>query len=90
MVTRCPASCQCQLGPGNAQRRRVDCTRPAFGSYRDGWEIIRRAASKDKELVIIEGYSHYDLYDKPEPVSEVLAKLVPFFKKHVPSSCFGF
>lgn len=55
----------------------------AFGSYRDGWEIIRRAASKDKELVIVEGYSHYDLYDRPEPVAQALAKLVPFFKKHL-------
>ncbi|MCA2264240.1 alpha/beta hydrolase [Mycobacterium marseillense] len=55
----------------------------AFGAYRDGFEIVRRAASKDKDLVIVEGYSHYDLYDKPEPVSQALAKLVPFYKKHL-------
>jgi uncharacterized protein len=55
----------------------------AFGAYRDGLEIIRRAASKDKELVVIEGYSHYELYDQPEPVSQALAKLIPFYKKHL-------
>lgn len=55
----------------------------AFGAYNDGCEIIRRAASTDKELVVIEGYSHYDLYDKPEPVTQALAKLVPFYKKHL-------
>ena len=54
-----------------------------FGAYRDGCEIIGRAASKEKELVVVKGWSHYDLYDKPEPVSQVLAKLIPFYKKHL-------
>jgi len=35
-----------------------------------------------KELVVAEGFSHYDLYDKPEPVGLALAR-VPFFKKHL-------
>lgn len=55
----------------------------AFGAYRDGCEIVRRAASKDKELVVVQGWSHYDLYDKPEPTSQALAKLVPFYKKNL-------
>ncbi|ART73874.1 alpha/beta hydrolase [Mycobacterium dioxanotrophicus] len=55
----------------------------AFGAYRDGLEAYRRAASKDKELVVAEGFSHYDLYDKPEPVALALAGVVPFFKKHL-------
>lgn len=55
----------------------------AFGAYRDGCEIIERAASKKKELVVVEGWSHYDLYDKPEPVEQALAKLVPFFKENL-------
>ena len=57
----------------------------AFGAYRDGCEIIGRAASKTKELVVVEGWSHYDLYDKPEPVSQALAKLVPFYKESLGS-----
>jgi fermentation-respiration switch protein FrsA (DUF1100 family) len=55
----------------------------AFGAYRDGCEIIGRAASKKKELVVVQGWSHYDLYDKPEPVAQALAKLVPFYKQHL-------
>ena len=52
-----------------------------FGAYRDGWEIYSRAASADKRIVVAEGWSHYDLYDKPEPVAIAMAKLVPFFKE---------
>lgn len=55
----------------------------AFGAYRDGCEIIGRAASKKKDLVVVEGWSHYDLYDKPEPVAQALAKLIPFYKEHL-------
>jgi fermentation-respiration switch protein FrsA (DUF1100 family) len=51
-----------------------------FGAYRDGWEIYGRAASTDKHMVVVEGWSHYDLYDKPEPVGIAMAKVVPFFK----------
>lgn len=56
-----------------------------FGAYRDGWEIYSRAASKDKHILVAEGYSHYDLYDKPEPVSQALSQLIPFYKKHLGS-----
>jgi fermentation-respiration switch protein FrsA (DUF1100 family) len=56
----------------------------AFGAYRDGMEIYGRAtASKDRQLVSLEDWSHYDLYDKPEPVRLALEKLVPFFKMHL-------
>lgn len=51
-----------------------------FGAYRDGSEIVGRAASKRKELVVLPGASHYDLYDRPGPVGAALAKLVPFFR----------
>lgn len=55
----------------------------AFGAYRDGMEIYRRAPSADKQLLVLEGVSHYDLYDRPEPTSQALAELVPFFGKHL-------
>lgn len=54
-----------------------------FGSYRDSLEIYGRARSENKELVIVEGWSHYDLYDKPEPVAQALAKIIPFFQKNI-------
>ena len=31
----------------------------------------------------LEDWSHYDLYDKPEPVGLALDRLVPFFKTHL-------
>lgn len=51
-----------------------------FGAYRDGWEIYGRAASKDKHIVVAEGWSHYDLYDKPEPIAIAMTRIVPFFR----------
>lgn len=54
-----------------------------FGAYRDGLEIIRRARSEKKELVIAEGWSHYELYDQPEPVKIALDKLIPFYKENL-------
>ncbi|NIF07114.1 alpha/beta hydrolase [Chryseobacterium sp. Tr-659] len=54
-----------------------------FGAYRDGFEIVRRAASQKKELLIVEGYSHYDLYDQPEPVKQALEKVIPFFRENL-------
>lgn len=56
----------------------------AFGAYRDGIEIYGRAtASKDRQLVSLEDWSHYDIYDKPEPVGLALEKMTPFLKKHL-------
>lgn len=55
----------------------------AFGAYRDGWEIYGRAASQHKEIVVAEGWSHYDLYDKPEPVALAMARVIPFFQNHL-------
>ena len=54
-----------------------------FGAYRDGFEIINHAASTNKELVVVEGWSHYDLYDKPEPVKVALDKLIPFYQANL-------
>lgn len=55
----------------------------AFGAYRDGWEVYGRAASKAKQIFVAEGWSHYDLYDQPEPVALAMAQVVPFFKQHL-------
>ena len=54
-----------------------------FGAYRDGLEIYARAASRVKELVVVEGASHYELYDQPGPVGQALTKLVPFFQTNL-------
>lgn len=53
----------------------------SFGAYRNGWEIYSRAASANKHIVVAQGWSHYDLYDKPEPVAITMAKVAPFFTR---------
>lgn len=55
----------------------------AFGSHRDGYELFNKAASKDKNLLVVKGASHYDLYDQPEPVAKALDKIIPFFQKYL-------
>lgn len=55
----------------------------AFGAYRDGVEIHGRAASRDKHLVVIEGASHYDLYDAPQATRQALDRVVPFLRQHL-------
>ncbi len=55
----------------------------AFGSYRDGHELYNKAASKKKDLFIIEGASHYDLYDKEELVKKAVEKLEAFYKENL-------
>lgn len=55
----------------------------AFGSYRDGHELYEKAASGKKDLYILEGVSHYDLYDQPEPVRKAVEKLEAFYKENL-------
>ncbi|NQD63487.1 alpha/beta hydrolase, partial [Enterobacter sp. CM29] len=40
-------------------------------------------AKEPKELVIIPGASHFDLYDKPQFVNPALNKLAEFFSKNL-------
>ena len=54
-----------------------------FGSYRDSLEIYGRARSENKQLLILEGWSHFDIYDKSEPVAQALAKLIPFYQTYL-------
>lgn len=53
----------------------------AFGSYHFAYQLFDKAYTKDKKLHIVEGASHYDLYDQPKPVNEALSGLIPFFKE---------
>ncbi|MEV6906719.1 alpha/beta hydrolase [Amycolatopsis sp. NPDC051071] len=54
-----------------------------FGSYRDGFELFDRARSEKKDIFIVQGASHYDLYDQPKYVDQALAKLGTFFEKNL-------
>jgi len=43
-------------------------------------KFIDQAASKKKEIYVVKGATHIDLYDKEAPVGEAVAKLGSFFK----------
>jgi fermentation-respiration switch protein FrsA (DUF1100 family) len=54
----------------------------SFGSYRDGYELFRRADC-DKSLRVVEGAGHYDLYDVPRYVDQAASALGAFFDAHL-------
>ena len=45
-------------------------------------EAVARAR-EPKEVFVIDGATHIDLYDKPEFVPQVVAKLTDFYAKHL-------
>ncbi|EPP5327809.1 alpha/beta hydrolase [Vibrio alginolyticus] len=56
----------------------------AFGAYRDGQEIYGRSVqSKDRQLVNLENWSHYELYDHPEAVGIAMDKVSAFLETHL-------
>ncbi|MFT4242612.1 MAG: alpha/beta hydrolase [Acidovorax sp.] len=54
----------------------------AFGSMKDGRELYERVKG-EKDLYVVDGATHYDLYDQPEATDKAVAKLAPFYKKHL-------
>ncbi|MBX8536504.1 alpha/beta hydrolase [Pseudomonas cichorii] len=46
-------------------------------------EAAYAKAQQPKELVVIPGASHFDLYDKPQYVNPAVTKLTEFFGKHL-------
>ncbi len=49
---------------------------------KDGQELYARVTS-EKDLFVVPGATHYDLYDRPEPVAKAAEKLVAFYRKHL-------
>lgn len=54
----------------------------SFGSYRDGHELYRRARG-EKDLLVVDGASHYDLYDQSRFVDQAVARLSAFYGTHL-------
>ncbi len=46
-------------------------------------ELYHRAASADKDLLIVEGGTHMAMYDQPAMVDAAMRKLGPFYKQHL-------
>lgn len=61
----------------------VGSVQGGFGSYKDGHELYNRAASEKKDIFVIEGASHYDLYDKPGYVTQAVEKLEAFYNENL-------
>lgn len=55
----------------------------AFGSYRDGFELFNKARSEKKNILVVPGATHYDLYDKPDCVEQAVAKLRAFYGENL-------
>jgi fermentation-respiration switch protein FrsA (DUF1100 family) len=53
-----------------------------FGSYLDGRELYRRARG-EKNLLVVDGAGHYDLYDRPEYVDQAVERLTAFYGAHL-------
>ncbi len=55
----------------------------AFGSYRDGFELFNKARSEKKNIHVVPGATHYDMYDKPDCVDQAIAKLKTFYGENL-------
>ncbi|MDF1502809.1 alpha/beta hydrolase [Roseisolibacter sp. H3M3-2] len=53
------------------------------GQYESGERLVALAPTHDKELVVVEGAGHYELYYKPEYVDQAVARLAPFYATHL-------
>ncbi|MFD1064882.1 alpha/beta hydrolase [Oceanobacillus locisalsi] len=61
----------------------IGSVKGSFGSYSDGHELYEKAASADKDILVLDGVTHYDLYDQPEPVEKAVDKLETFYKQYL-------
>lgn len=46
-------------------------------------DLIKRAASKDKNMYIVKGANHMSMYDGEKYMNEAVSQLAPFFKKNL-------
>ena len=49
------------------------------GSYQDGLQLCEKVR-KTRDLFVIDGAGHYDLYDKPEHVDHAVNRLTDFYQ----------
>lgn len=55
----------------------------SFGSNRDGHELYERAASTNKDIMVLEGASHFDMYDNPEYVDKAVETFTDFYNNYM-------
>lgn len=53
------------------------------GQYEAGRQLFDLSPASEKDLFVVEGASHYDMYYKPPYVTAAIDKLVPFYSNHL-------
>ncbi|RXR08262.1 alpha/beta hydrolase [Pseudoxanthomonas composti] len=53
------------------------------GQYEAGRRLYERSPATDKDLYVVEGAGHYDLYHVPQYVEPAVARLAAFFSRHL-------
>lgn len=53
------------------------------GQYETGHRLFEMSPAEDKDIFVVKGAGHYDMYHKPEAVTPAIEKLVPFYRRHV-------
>ncbi|QDH14325.1 alpha/beta hydrolase [Formicincola oecophyllae] len=54
-----------------------------IGSYRDGFTLLDKAASKERAITVMPGVTHVDLYWKEPCISDAVKELASFFNQHL-------
>ncbi|KAF4978719.1 hypothetical protein FDECE_18172 [Fusarium decemcellulare] len=55
----------------------------SYESDRHGHIIHDMAASTQKDIVVLDGASHFDLYDRPQYVEPAVTRLAQFYKEQL-------
>ncbi|WP_349962813.1 alpha/beta hydrolase [Rhizobium sp. ZPR3] len=55
----------------------------AYNSNRDGHELYKLAASTKKDLQVMDGASHFDMYDNPQYVDKAVTKFTEFYRTNL-------
>lgn len=56
----------------------------SFNSRQEGHDLFKLAASQSKDIVVMEGATHFDMYDQPQYVEPSVGKLAEFYTKNLP------
>lgn len=57
--------------------------RGATGQYEAGQRLFALSPATEKDLFVVEGAGHYDLYYKQAYVNQAIDRLAPFYTKHL-------
>lgn len=53
------------------------------GQYEAGHKLFNLSPAAEKDIFVVEGAGHYDMYYKPEYVNPAIDRLAPFYARHL-------